>query len=159
MQCAILLRSGFRSKTLQLHKDKAVQENYVFDARMAIGIGTVNFLSDNIAVSNGEAFELSGRILDKMGKKELTLDIATCWNKINRDLKITTALVDALMSKWTPASSEVVYKSLLMDKTQAEISSELGISQPAVHKRLTIANYNLFKEYIDYFSNKISENL
>lgn len=42
----------------------------LWDARLSIGIGDISFESDNIVTSDGEAFRLSGRSFDNIGKKD-----------------------------------------------------------------------------------------
>jgi hypothetical protein len=156
--CSLLVRAGLRAatKTLDLGH-QSLPTGYVLDARLAIGIGDQGFLADDVSKSNGQAFELSGRLLDQMTHKNIHLDISTCWPNINSDLKISIYLVDTLVDKWTASSAEVLFIDLLYKKTQVEISKELGISQPAVHKRMVIAHRDLIIQYIDYFHNKISQ--
>lgn len=48
-----------------------------WDARISVGIGATEYKGESIVVSDGEAFRLSGRGLDNIEKKRLT--ITTCW--------------------------------------------------------------------------------
>ena len=57
----------------------------LWDARLSIGIGDISFESDNIVTSDGEAFRLSGRSFDNIGKKRLS--ISTTWPDFNKDMQ------------------------------------------------------------------------
>lgn len=63
---AILLRAGLIYHTP--NKDAGM-----WDAKVSIGIGSIDFISDNIVTSDGEAFIYSGRQLDNMGKHRLSI--------------------------------------------------------------------------------------
>lgn len=58
---AIAIRAKLRAST--------PEKKEIWDARISVGIGDVSFESDNIVTSDGEAFRLSGRAFDAMGKK------------------------------------------------------------------------------------------
>ncbi|MDE6871416.1 MAG: hypothetical protein K2J62_04745 [Bacteroidales bacterium] len=66
IKLAILLRAGLR------HYTPSKKEG-IWDAKVSIGIGAVDFISNEIITSDGEAFLYSGRKFDKMGspKKQL----------------------------------------------------------------------------------------
>lgn len=49
----------------------------IIDARIAIGIGPIDYFNANLAKSNGEAFHLSGQLLDAIKNKNQSLAIAT----------------------------------------------------------------------------------
>lgn len=48
-----------------------------WDARVSVGIGEMSYESDNIVTSVGEAFRLSGRAFDNLGKKRLAI-VTSC---------------------------------------------------------------------------------
>ena len=48
----------------------------IFDIRLAIGIGEINSEKEKLSISQGEAFNLSGRLLDDMKNKQ-TIAIKT----------------------------------------------------------------------------------
>lgn len=114
---------------------------------MAIGIGEVNFLKDSIVISDGEAFRLSGRDMDDIKKKKLSL--RTRWEDINGEFKVSTAFADDIISKWTQAQAEVIYLSWLYNSTQKEIASRIGKSPQTISKILGSAKETLIKDYVE----------
>jgi hypothetical protein len=111
----------------------------LWDARISIGIGKVDFLTDRVAEADGEAFRNSGRALDTM-KDPARLLITTPWQNVNDELEVLCVLLDVLINKWTFAQSEVVYEKL-KHLTQDEIAAKLEISQAAVNLRLKAAGW------------------
>ncbi|AOW20035.1 hypothetical protein [Urechidicola croceus] len=155
---AILLRIGLKAKTIVNSKTSSIPIDKLWDARIAIGIGKGEIQS-KIIESNGEAFELSGLEFDKLKKEKSKLNISTIWEEENIPLNIIVKLIDITIDKWTKSTSEVAYMYLLKGYTQIQMAEELNISQPAVHKRLTIANIDVIEDSINYIRNKIaSEN-
>lgn len=144
LNMAIIIRAYLRSKT-----------KYKADARIAIGIGTIDYLPKHITEGYGQAFNLSGKLLDEMKKSRYNLQIKTPSEEINKELKIEFILLDFLISKWSPEQSEAIIK-YLRGLTQDEIAKELGISQPAVHKRLENAGFWLIDQMCTRYKNLVS---
>lgn len=63
---AILLRAGLIYNTPDT-------SDGVWDARISVGIGSIDFISENIVTSDGEAFLLSSTQLDNIGKRRLAV--------------------------------------------------------------------------------------
>lgn len=137
---AVLFRAGLISRTPSDSKKR-------WDARMAIGIGEVSFLKDSIVISDGEAFRLSGRDMDDIKKKKLSL--RTRWEDINGEFKVSTAFADDIISKWTQAQAEVIYLSWLYNSTQKEIASRIGKSPQTISKLLGSAKESLIRDYVE----------
>lgn len=144
LRMALLIRSGL------LHLSEV---NTTYDARISIGIGSVEFPQKNINIANGLAFELSGTHLEIMKEKGQKLSIRSTHEKTNTTLETMNILMEALIGKWTTNAAEVVYLSLLNKGTQSEIAEKLHISQSAVQQRLVTANYEAINAYIRYFEN------
>lgn len=125
--------------------------NYAYtDARIAIGIGEVSYLGNKISESQGEAFQKSGYLLDKLKKENERLGVDTPWENINKEFYVESKLADAVISRWTASTAEAIFIHLLDKKNQSEVASILNISQPASHKRLVtygnIGSINAFTE-------------
>lgn len=142
----ILFRAGLISKTPQKSKD-------LWDARISIGVGEVSFLTDNIVVSDGEAFVFSGREMDNMKKSRLS--VRTRWEQINEELSVGTAFADDIISGWTQAQAEVIYLVLLHEITQKEVSERIGKSPQTVSRLLSYAKENLIRKYLDRYQDLI----
>lgn len=110
-------------------------DRYKLDARIAVGIGAIDFLPNGRgSEGDGEAFRLSGPVLDKMKGEQLLL-IRTPWKKVNDELQVECALLDAIINKWSARQAEAIV-CLIRDLTQEQTARELNISQPAVQYRL-----------------------
>jgi len=126
-----------------------IYPHWIFDARIAIGIGETDKLLNRLAASGGKAFELSGQLLDKMKSKKQALAIATT-DKFNDELQTEFILLDALISKTTALQCEVInYK--LLNYTETEIAHKLGIMQSAVNQRSNNGNWNAIDAMIKRF--------
>lgn len=143
---AVLLRARIISLT-------PPDSKFRWDARLAIGVGDVDFLKDRIVVSDGEAFRLSGRDLDRLKKKKLSL--RTHWENINDEFRVSTAFADDVISRWTQNQAEVVYRSLLYNQTQKEIASCLEKSPQSVSQLLRHAKVHLIRVYLERYSTLI----
>jgi hypothetical protein len=133
LQAAISIRAALRSN--QPHDIMHTR----FDARIAIGVGMVDFLpkAGSISEGDGEAYRLSGPTLDAM-KGERHLAIKSLWSEINEELDTECALLDVLIAKWTREQAEAILWYLRKD-TQRETAIRFEISQPAVQLRLKSA--------------------
>ncbi len=121
------------------------------DARVAIGVGTVSYRSSKVVESDGEAYRNSGRALDELGRTWGRLALSTPWDDMNAEFHASMRLLDALVSKWSSASAQAMFLFLTKGSTQSELSRSLGISQPAVHKRLSGADQSAVQAMIDRY--------
>lgn len=126
----------------------------VWDARIAIGIGTASFLSGEVVTSDGEAFQLSGRGFDNLGKKNLGVN--TRWNDVNEEFNISTDFADDIISNWTSSQAEVFVKSVGEGLSQTEIAAELDKTKQTVNKIFASSKINMIKKYIDRFQHIIN---
>ena len=139
---AILIRSAIIARS--------PSKKQMWDARIAIGIGAVDILTEKIIESTGEAFVLSGRGLDKISKSSDRLSILTDSPVLDRQLSLLTRLVDDIICHWSHYSAEVAYYSLLYNESQLLLAKRLGRSQPTIHTRLATAKLELIRAYIEY---------
>jgi hypothetical protein len=103
------------------------------DCRLAAAIGHIENLTDNITESTGEAFTLSGRLMEDI-KKSFLMAIITPDPSATSELNTELALCDKLMSRWT-YSQALLLPKLLNGEMQTSIADESGISQAAVAKK------------------------
>lgn len=144
---ALLLRSGIKGETPAGTKTP-------WDIRLSIGIGHVEFIGESLGVSDGEAFRLSGRGLDMIGKDRLC--VITPWEDINDELSASIPYVDSLVTNWTVSQSKVVFAALKEDKTIMDIGAALGQSHQNVSKQLIAAKVGLIKNSLARFSRIIN---
>ena len=129
------------------------------DARISIGIGTMNHLAKKVAESDGEAFVRSGHGLDELVKSSNRLAISTPWDDVNAELDVSVKLLDALVSKWSSGSAQAMFHYLGKETTQSKISDLLDISQPAVHKRLAAAEQVAVQAVIERYEQLVTQKL
>ena len=146
MTVAIALRAKLKAST----PDKMD----AWDARVSAGIGAVSYESDNIVTSDGEAFRLSGRAFDNLGKKRLAL--ATPSPELNEQAELNTRFADDIVSTLTKGQARVVYHSLLFPKkTQKEMAEDLNMSRQNFNNVWSSAKGQLISDYIEYIKTQI----
>ena len=108
------------------------------DLRVAIGIGSVELITDRPGTSDGEAFRLSGRLADQM--RDRKSKIAFSLPKPSPSLDSMMDLLETLIEGWTTAQCEVIH-ALLQNESIGQIAEKLSISQPAVSQRASSAKW------------------
>lgn len=130
------------------------------DIRIAIGIGTIDLIDNNIALSTGSALSRSGELLDSLKEQRQNIMVKSD-HKL--DLYMNTVLKMALiyMDQWTVNGAAAIYESITNpNATQTQLGKKLGIQQATASRRLERAYWNetqeliqLFKEYYKDVSN------
>jgi hypothetical protein len=111
------------------------------DVRISIGIGEASYDLDAINVSNGEAFQLSGRTLDGMKSQQIKMALTTPNTEVNNEFAVHMKFLDATTDRWSMASAEVVY-FLLKNYKEQQIAKELNRSQAAINHRKKAAGWD-----------------
>lgn len=170
LKVALIIRARLRqweggrpiSRTLAMRSVRArlpILMNDLPDARIAIGIGSVSYRAGKVVESDGEAYRNSGRALDDLGRTWGRLSLSTPWDQVNAEFGTSMQLLDALVGKWSSASAQAMFLYLTKGATQSELSNLLGISQPAVHKRLVAADQSAVQAMIGRYDEVVSANL
>lgn len=149
LRCALAIRAWLRCNKVKGSK--------VLDARVAIGIGTLDYESETLSTSDGEAYRLSGRLLDDMNKSRL--EIRTPWLEVNEELKLCTAFADDIVSSWSQNQSKIILRRLITSKNHVELSQELGISRQMVDKSLKASKEELIEAYIKRYEYLITKHI
>lgn len=140
LEIAVLIRLGLKKSNLL--------KNGKLDARMAIGVGEVSYEHEQVILSDGEAFRLSGRTFDKLNKRRLL--IATNINDVDEPLNVMLAFIDELLKGLSHTQSKYLYDSLLYKMSQMELANVYNTSQPNIAKHLKSAKENLFRLFFDF---------
>ena len=146
LKAALIIRSYLVSR----YKGKKSR----LDARIAIGIGTVDYLPLRVGEGDGEAFRNSGMELDGMKKSEKNLIVKTPWKELNDELSTEGALLDAVIERWTKEQAEAIMYQII-GLTQEEIARILKISQPAVFHRLRTCGSRAVQEFLKRYQDTI----
>jgi len=148
------------------------------DARISIGIGEVTTWNEDVLLSNGPAFERSGKNLDELKGKGLRIIIVTGNEELDKELETYCFMADSLIKKMTSVQANVVYYKLegmfrkqsedVLNITgvtttttslpQEQIGVVLGISQPAVSKALKAANWKAIQKFLERYKQIIEKN-
>ncbi|MBN2732954.1 MAG: hypothetical protein JXR26_11045 [Balneolaceae bacterium] len=136
-----------------LIRNHSKNEKTDWDARIAIGVGSIDYLPENISEGDGPAFRNSGPVLDEL-KGDFKSAITESSGKYNHEFKTYCAFLDAVINKWTPPQAEIVYR-LLLNKTKKEIGKDLDISQAAVHYRVKAAGWFAIREFLTRYETVI----
>lgn len=106
---AVILRTKLRTKG--------------WDARLSIGIGTVEYLdSKSIGLSYGEAFLYSGKGLDNIGERRLVLGMKDC--KLNKELSQIIESIDEILEEIDYNQSSIVLNKLFDCQKDKQIKEE-----------------------------------
>ena len=152
LRCALAIRAWLRCyKLADTNADK------ILDARLAIGIGTLDYEGNTLSESDGEAYRLSARSLDNMNRARL--EIRTPWHEVNEELTLLTAFADDIVSSWTPSQSKIILRSLISSKSHVELSRELRITRQMVDKSLKASKERLINAYIKRYEKLITTHL
>lgn len=151
MRSLIMLFSAFRFLSF-----KELSER--LDLRICQGIGPVEYAQDHLRESDGTAFRSSTEGMDKM-KRNQRLSVITTDKALNAEFALSCSFMDILIHDWSDEQAEAMFLNLT-GKNQIEISQLLGISQPAVNRRLKAAHCETINKFIRRFENllKMQEN-
>lgn len=150
LKIAVMLRAF-------LKKD---MNNPKIDTRIAIGIGTIDFVQNNkISYGDGEAFRISGMSLEDM-PKEYNIAIAFAEffkNDLTRSLDVISKLIDYQIKNWTIQQTRAIFGAL-KNLTQKQIASEIfksSITQQAVADHLNKAGWMYIKLALEFYEDSV----
>ena len=157
---ALLIAISLRASLRYFCKARKVENS--LDARIAIGIGEIDYLPqaefDTSSTGSGEAFHLSRPYLDKVKKGNQRLFINSPWKEINSEFDVECSLLDEIIKKWSSKSAEaILYK--MVNFTQEKMAKVIGITQPAVNGRLRIAGANPIDKLCDRYKKLIIQKI
>jgi hypothetical protein len=127
---------------------KAKMKLSSIDARMAISIGTVDYIESSFGVGN--AYKISGKALDKKGKRKIRFVSDVIPNSDVIDLIIKNT--DYISSKWTSNQCKIVLLAL-QNMDQQSIAAKLRITQQAVSKQMDSIGWMIVEDNINLFKN------
>lgn len=144
LEIALLIKA-----TIKQHKE--------LDVRMAIGIGTVDYLADKITESNGVAFINSGECFENLKKQ--TLGIQTPWEEFNTMFSVVLPLMLMIADNWTSTSAEILKKAFEnSDINQNQLATALNRkSQSSISSSLKRAGYEELKNMIAFYKQEIKK--
>jgi hypothetical protein len=125
------------------------------DARTGIAIGKVNHLADNITESSGEAFNLSGRLLEELKAPRLT-GFASENKQTDREWNVGFMLADDILRRWTTTQCQML-PFLLQPMNQAEIAQATKTRQPTVTAKINAMGWSAIEQWMHYYNELMDE--
>ncbi len=110
-----------------------------YHLRLGFGMGNIRLFTGKPATSNGEAFVISGSLLDEMKNTSQLIRIGSTFEN-DLEWKAHSAALNYILERCTLAQSAVLSHAL-ENKTQQEIAGILNIRQPAVSQHLQAAGW------------------
>ncbi|MEO6832417.1 MAG: SatD family protein [Chitinophagaceae bacterium] len=133
---------------------------YKWDVRIAIGIGSIDHQGKTLAASGGTAFQHSGALLDNMKHSDVQrIGFSTDDEQLDLCLNTECQLAEGLISRWTNIGAETLYHLMLFNDKQDALAARIGVTQPAIHKRLQTANWPAIRQWEHHFRHTISKQL
>ncbi|MBY0424623.1 MAG: hypothetical protein K2Q22_03215, partial [Cytophagales bacterium] len=116
LRTALMLKTYIKSLDSSKLDTKSATNNLKIkklriDVRMSVAIGEVIYGSNKLGLSDGKAFQLSGRRLDELKKEKMTFAITTD-DAYNDELNISGIMLDSILDKTTTAQCQVLYMKL-----------------------------------------------
>jgi len=152
LKVAIMLRAYF----------KIQMQNPTLDTRVSIGIGTVDFLTkNNISTSDGDAFRLSGRMLETM-HKEYCIGVSLSKqldDYTSKSLDVICKLIDYHIRNWSIQQARAVLGAL-NSFTQKEIAKNIfksSITQQAVADHLRNSGWSYIKLALQFYEKSVKD--
>ncbi len=153
----VILRSAFTGGIYRFASPLVVDEMLpeIFDVRLSCGIGSVEAIPKQINEAYGEAFILSGKMLDTISEGDLRLILTTPVPYLNNHFEMACRMADMLIKEWTDRSAQAICRQLLYKETQVASAGFFGISQSSVQHRLKIGHYDEIRYLLTYFEQQI----
>lgn len=129
---------------------KAKMQLDSIDARMAISIGTVDLIEASFGI--GDAYKISGKALDKKGRRKIKFVSDILPNSNVLDLIIQNT--DFISSRWTSRQSKIALLSL-QNYSQKTIASKLRITQSAVSQQMDASGWTIVAQNVAYFKSVV----
>lgn len=148
MRSVIMLFAAFRFLSF-----KELGER--LELRICEGIGPVEFAQEHIRESDGTAFRKASEGIRKM-KRNQRISVSSSEKELDEEFALTCSFMDILIHNWSDEQAEALFLSLT-GKNQMEISQLLGISQPAVNRRLKAANFDTVRKFINRFEQLLNQ--
>ena len=142
LHIALIIRSFLRKH--KINEEPIEQKATLFDARFALGLGNIDTLGNTVGQSNGEAFHISGKLIDNMKLANYSFQIGSSNEKINNEFLVHSFVLSQYFEKLTALQAEVIYYKLLGLK-EIEIATKTQISQSAVNQRSKAGGWDVIE--------------
>lgn len=140
-----------RTAAINIAKDEKV----VSDVRISIGIGNITGIVRTLKTAKGEAFVLSGRMLDEIIKTEQRLAITSSNRLANEGLQVIADYINSIFQLMTAKQAEVIFELLLGQQQQA-VAKKLKKTKSSIHQRVTAGRWPEIERLLQQYENIIN---
>lgn len=138
-----------------LHLKATIKKNKELDIRMAIGIGTQDYVSSRISESNGPAFIRSGETFENLKKD--TLGISTGNDQFDEAFNLLFAMAMLTADTWSPTVAEAIECAYEHpERPQTDLANLLGKSQSSYSEALKRGGFDEMKRLETYYRKKVN---
>lgn len=130
------------------------------NVRLAIGLGKTDDSKTSVNEASGEAYILSGKLLDQLSPSGRKLGFESPWQRINREFEMLFRLAMVILDGWSNKTAEVagvLFKE--QGVTQTEIARKLGLAQSTVNAHIKRGSLYEIMELEEYYSEIITEKI
>lgn len=149
LRAALYFRSYIRANTVGVKTD----------TRMSIAVGKIDYVPENrTSAGDGQAFRLSGRLLDRMGRSKIgSIRFVMENKKSSLALDRIIRQIGVLADNWTPIQA-IALTGALQGWTQEQISNHWTgkISDQTLEKHLTQAGWPAIRDGLKAFEEKVA---
>ncbi len=125
-----------------------------FDIRISIGLGAVEEPVNTLSLAKGEAFLLSGRALDEMGKTGGKLMITINQPLGNMAFSILADYTNSVYRQMTAKQAEVI-EELLKGGSQQQVADKLNRSKSTISQHVSAGRWEEIEEIIKKYKSLI----
>lgn len=125
------------------------------DVRVSIGIGNITGAVRILKTAKGEAFVLSGRMLDEIIKTEQRLAITCANNLANEGLQVIADYINSIFQLMTAKQAEVIFE-LLQGQQQQAVAKKLKKTKSSIHQRVTAGRWPEIEKLLLQYENIIN---
>lgn len=126
------------------------------DIRIGIGIAQVNTPVHKPGLAKGEAFLISGRVLDDLGKSGERLGIASTLEIANTGFSVIADYINMICKKMTVKQAAVIFE-LLQAHSQQEIAFRLKKSKSTINQHVTAGRWAELEKLIEQYELLITQ--
>ncbi len=140
-----------RTAAINISRD----EKIISDVRISIGIGNITGAVRTLKTAKGEAFVLSGRMLDDIIKTEQRLVITCANNLANEGLQVIADYINSIFQWMTAKQAEVIFE-LLQGQQQQAVAKKLKKTKSSIHQRVTAGRWPEIEKLLQQYENIIN---